>query len=847
MHMNSLKKTGFIVSTVFVLAGCSFLFSAGWQNGNFTIGDVNGRKMLVSPAGKPFYSIAMCYAWGPDTGTYSGQPRTLKRISGDLAIMKKHGFNTLNLYGLDCLDDVLKWCDDNEFGFYPRMSYYNLSDFPKELKEFPDFMNPDFRRMAKKYFDQYCPIFRKHPSVIALDLDQRWMFPLDWGGENRVGKPMLGSASVAYLPKWLKDQYKDIGLLNKIWRKNYRTFEDVLSDGEIIKNGIMQDVKKFPWRLDIYNYTLWTINDFLKDLTAYIRTIDIPQRLITYTTEHPEVCPNPVSTKAGSGIDFISPVQYNQQADYNRDWIGLGQLLYTVKWQADLNDMPAYISETGFRTSPLKQNPPFMLYAAGKPGDEKFIAEMYLRQTALENIWPWMLGWTHFKLYDKLVEGDFGYLRDDRTLKPISELGEYINDKLQINNKKEKDTEVWIFFPDYAIASPFASYQQFKSLVLALEFDFLKEFDRMIGDVQKYISMPSSEIQKSELLTKMQDLYDSKWVSFKFTSKIPDDEKPVLLAGRSLEQLSLADREKLKNKKVITMVQAGMEDERYNKTDKWFLSLLDLNTDKFKSKVSQLDIGKYLNNNAFSGSVSQNSNNLFLDADSLPAGGLLFSCAANDIPFKFPEKTAGKNNNIECNGQTIRFSPDSAGKIHFLAAAHGGDTGGSVKLVYKDGSSETVFMGETVTDYHYAPVFGHYAVSAKDANGKAAYLCHAVVNANAAKKIIAIILPSSKRLHVFGITLESGSGSIPDVTVQVKADGLESKGKAYWQYPLEKNEISGKVLAVFADDKVAVCQSRDGKKTVFLYDALTWKGDPSEISKDLGLTASILKKTLNSK
>ncbi|MBN1384143.1 MAG: beta-galactosidase [Elusimicrobia bacterium] len=846
-----MKKRFFVFAAVCSLSIFllnSVLTAKGWKKGYFRIEEVNGRKIFIDPNGKPFYSIAMCYAWGPDTGVYSEEAKDAKKGINDLIIMKKHGFNTLNLYGLFNLEEVLTWCDANEFAFYPRMNYYELPDFPKTLKEFPDFMDPDFRENAKKYFDAYCPIFKKHPCVQAIDMDQRWLFPLDWSGEKHVGKVMLGSASIKYMPKWLKKKYKKIEVLNKLWRKDYKSFNDILDDKEVIRNGVIRELTEQPWRLDIYEYALWTTDDFLKELTSYIRKIDIPQRMVTYTTEMPEVCPFPLSTKESSGLDFVSPVHYNSGQDLGRDWIGLGELLYMVKWHSDLQDMLSYISETGFRTSPLKQNPPFKMYAYSRDGDEDLAAEMYLRQTALENIWPWMGGWTHFKFYDKLFEGDFGYIRDDRTLKPVSDLGQYINDKLPVNYNKEKDTQVWIYYPKYAIAAPKACFRQFKSLVMILENDFLKEFDRMIEKCSKYIKKPSEDITKTELFTKLVDVFEEKWISFKFTSEIPEDDKPIIIGGNSLELLSMEDRKKLESKKVITMVQAGVMDDRCNKTDKWFLSLLDIDYEKFRPRITHLKLDKYFNNDGIASEKNKKDgifgNNPAYSSESLPAGEKIFDCNGADIAFMFPDTSDGKNNNIQCSGQKIEFSPESCSVIHFLAASHDSDTVGSIEIVYSDGSKEKKFMGATVTDWKYTPVFGHAAVKGKSMDKKDVFMTHIAVNCNVTKKIKTIVLPVNKKIHIFAVTLEGGTSTGMNVDVNIKAGKKSSKGTAYWMVPLEKNEVPGKVLAAFSDGKAAVAQSKDGTKTVFLYDALTWKGEDNELSKDVDFTSEILKEIL---
>lgn len=836
---------------VFLIACCTYSAAfpeEAWEEGCFQIKEINGRKIFTDPSGKPFYSIAMCYAWGPDSGILSKEDKNFPKITADLNIMKEHGFNTLNLYGLHDLEEILTWCDKNNFAFYPRMSYYDLPDFPKTLKEFPDFMDPEFRESAKLYFDKYCPIFKKHPSVLAIDMDQRWMFPLDWGGEKHLGKPMLGQASIQQMPSWLKNKYKNITEINRLWKKNYKDFADILSDKEIIKDGAVLDLGRSPWRVDIYEYTLWTVNDFLKDITSYIRKIDQEKRLITITTEMPEVCPFPISTFENSGINFASPVHYNSQADFNRDWIGAGELLYMVKWHYDMQDMPAYISETGFRTSPLKQNPPFMLYAAGKPGDEDFIAEMYLRQSALLDIWPWMTGWTHFKMYDKLAEGDFGYIRDDRTLKPVSALGKYINSVLPINYKGEKEPEVWIFYPEYCLSSYYASYFQFKTLVLLLEYDFMQEFDKMVKKSSKYTKNPSDDIKNSRLIKDLQKVYDEKWVPFKFTSQVPEDDKPVIVAGRSLEQLSMTDREKLRGKKVITMVCAGTEDERYNKTEKWFLSGLGIDSSKADPDFIPADLQLLFNNDGISGGKTADGGNFYsgesYDENSLPKGGDL-SCVKADAAFTFPENLPGKNNNMALKGQNLTVGEASYAYVHLLASADANDIVGKLYLNYSDGTREPAYIGETVADWKNPPHFGHYALEAKNNTGEAVYIGHYAVKCNAVKKLRSITFMENPKIHVFAVSLETARGIVKDVDVTVSFGRRRTKGKAYWMMPVEKRDFDGEVIASFSDGKVAVALNKQNRRAAFLYDSLTWAGSPDELSKDLNFTAAVLKRVIS--
>lgn len=548
------------------------------QGGYFKIGIINEREIFIDPLGKPFYSKGMIYAYGPDRGPLKHN-LTAQRVIDDLILIKGHGFNTLNLYGNRFLEEILSWCEKNKIAVYLRTDYTNLPTLPQELAQFPDFMDPQFREMAKHSFDGLLNITKNYHSVLAIDMDQRWLFDVDYHGRERFGVPKLGPKSIEYLPLWLKRKHKDIETLNRAWNKEYHSFDEVLKDRDVIIGNYIRDLDCMPWRVDFVEYTLWTINDFLKELTGYMRTID-PYHLITYTTDLPEVIPFPISTKENSGIDFISPVHLNSKEDFFRDWIGNGELLYMTKWLNDLYDMPVYISDTGFRTSPLQQNPPNMNYALAERNNETHVAELYLREMSLISIYPWTLGWAYFKLYDKLLEGDFGYIRDDRSLKPVSKLGQYINNRFSINRNKEKEPVVWIYYPAHALASPYPSYQQYKSLVLMLEEDFLSQHEKMVKETLRYVRRPSNKISQNRLLTKLSQTFNGKWLPFAFTSKIPNDDRPVILAGRALEQLTQNDRILLATKRTITIGPIGINDERFNDTKDLYLDLVGIRLNK---------------------------------------------------------------------------------------------------------------------------------------------------------------------------------------------------------------------------------------------------------------------------
>lgn len=564
---NNLKK---LLSTFELLKNLT-----DWTKGDhFRLSTIHDREIFIDPIGMPFYSKGMIYAYGHDQGPLKDN-LTLERIIEDISIIKSHGFNTLNLYGDKFLDEILTWCDKNKIAVYPRADYTNFSSIQNFSAQYPDFMDPRFRKLAKHSLDKLLTIIRNHHCILAIDIDQRWLFDIDYRGSKRSGIPKLGQKSLKYFPKWLKEKYKDIESLNEMWGKQYSNFEELLDDNDVVIDNYVRNLNKKPWRLDFVEYTLWTINDFLKDITSYIRTID-PYHLITYTSDLPEVIPFPISTLQNSGIDFISPVHFNSEEDFNRDWIGSAEFLYMTKWLHDLYNMPVYINDTGFRTTSLAQNPPNMTYAVAEEYNEAHVAELYFRQMSLMTTCPWIVGWAYFMLYDKLAEGDFGYIRDDGSLKPISFFGQFFNKELSPNMTAEKNPQLWIYYPYYALSSPFPSYQQYKSLVVILEDDFFTQYEALVQKALPNIANPTDKITKIAFLKELNSIFNATWVPFRFTADIPSDKTIIILAGKALEQLSKKDRLLLSAKKTITFGLIGIKNERYHDTEPFCLSVMGI-------------------------------------------------------------------------------------------------------------------------------------------------------------------------------------------------------------------------------------------------------------------------------
>lgn len=794
----------------------------GWpQDKYFRIGQVNGRQIFIDPKGKPFYSKAMVYAYGPENGPMKGKV-TAEFALQELEIMKKHGFNTLDLYGDAYLQDIMKWCDDNEFGLYFRTSYTN--------KEFPDFMDPAFREEAKHFFDTFLANIKGHPCVLAIDMDQRWLFDLDWTGKKRYGIPRLGPESVKYLPVWLESKYKNISDLNQLWRRAYVTFADVLLDGEIISQGKIVDLDRKPWRVDIVEYTSWVVNDFLKDLTAYMRIID-PDHMITYTTELPEIAPFPVSTKENSGIDFISPVHYNLDLDYNRDWIANAKIIFQTKFHSDMGGLPVFINESGFRTTWLEATPENMGYASARLGDEQQVAELYLRQASVTASYPWMLGWGWFKWYDKFFEGDFGYIRDDRSLKPISDAGQYATGKIAVNMKKERNPKAWIYYPEYALASPLTSFPQGKTLMLLLENDYLSEYEKAVKEIMPELAKPSDRISRSRLVNSLPDLFNQKWYPFAFTPLIPDDGNVILLAGGSLEQLSMVDRIALANKKTITFGPVGLTDERYNKTDPWYLEIAGIPKDILSENAVCVKLDK---------SYNDDGKDIPYGIKELPGSNKVFECRGGDAVFTFPDKNDKNVNNVQCRGQSIVVPEGIYSNANFLVVSSGGDIAAKVAFVYSDGSSDEQYFAPSIADWKSEPHFGHAAI--KTAGDR--YMSHIMAPVSPSKYLTSIRLPDSPLVHIFAVTLTEG-GTARNAAVEVQKGPITSSGICYWalSVPQDKN-AQYRVLATFKNGNPAIVQSKDGKHIAYLYDPLTWSSNANEISADIKNQADILKSLL---
>ncbi|MEW5693753.1 MAG: beta-galactosidase [Candidatus Hydrogenedentota bacterium] len=799
-----MKKTDILVIHLFLMFASSCLLAVGWENkGYFTLKNIDGREIFSDPDGSTFYSIGMVYAYGPENPELKIK-LTPEKVINDLEIIKEHSFNTLNLYGDLFLDSILPWCDKNKMAVYFRTKYAE--------ENFPDFLDPAFFDKVKKYYDEFYKKINNHHCVLAIDMDQRWMLAdADWSGTLHGSKLKIGDKTLSYLPNWLKDKYNSIDVLNKIWNKNYLDFNDVLKDEEIIK---AEAIGLKPYRLDLVLFSNWSINSFLQKLTTYMKFLN-PNYLITYTTELPEVFLFPLSTKQNSGIDFISPVHYNSDAHFNRDWIAAAKLIFQSKFHYDLQNLTVYISETGFRTDPLSQTPPAMMYASSKLRDKEHQAEMYLREMTLLNALPFISGWGYFKFYDKWFEGDFGYINDDVSLKPISKTGKILNKKLPINLKQEKEPIVWIYYPQYAFSSNYASSKQYQTLVLLLENEYLKKYETIINNLLRSLDSPSDENIKKPLNELVSD-FDRLWLPFKFTDTIPNDDKPIILAGRSLEVISLSDREKLKNKKTITLGEIGKQDEGYNKTDDWYLEILGINTKELKDKYQTHPL-------PFDYSFSNNE----IICNSCNTHFIISKTADDNLCY------------LKCMKQKIDIADDYYTKIHFLIASSSSDYCEKISLLYQDRTIEQRYFAPTIPSYLEKPNFGHLGLVEK-VNYQTVYITHLDISCNIMKKLDAIILPDNEEIYLFAVSFNN-SGKVNNSYVEINFGDDRIKGSSPWVFLLDNiTEKNYNILARFGNGYPAVIQTNDARHTAFLYDALTWDSKNDEISREIESQSNIL-------
>ncbi|MFH0907213.1 MAG: beta-galactosidase [bacterium] len=776
--------------------------SAAWEAGTrFRVEQVNGKPCLVAPDGTPFKSVGMVWAYGPERGPLANRVDKEKLIR-HLALIKSLGFNTLNLYGDQMISGMLAWCDENELAVYFRTAFNDIQGLSPDQREFPDLMDPTFREKAKKRYAGLLAQVRRHPSVLAIDTDNRWLFPVEWSGTMRIDQPKLGPHGLDRFPEWLKHRYGSVEAMNAAWDTSFAGFDGILHDRRAARDGMFHPLGNNPWRVDVYQYVLWTQADFLGDLAAYLKA-ESDGVLVTATTEHPECVPD-TNPSPDAGIDFMSPVHYNTVDDYQRDLPALCKLIYETRWHYDMQGGPTYISESGWRTSPLEQNPPNLGYAMMEPRDEDVAAKCYAMQFSLLNVLPWVSGYGYFKLYDKVPEGDFGYLRDDGTRKPQAFVGDAINRAFAAADMPDPEPQAWIYYPDYAIATHRPGFKQIKSFVFLWEKAFL---DALRGRVDQYwIGLRGGDRDAGAAFAQEVTAdFKKLWRGFAFARTLPRDDKPIVLLSTVSEILSYRDRAALMDRKTLSFGDAGLLDDAMRPTPSWLRESLRLDQDAVMETRTAFD----------------------------PATG-------KDLPEKKPwwswipwyeEKAWTWRNHlagpVTCTGQTLKLSKGYCKQVELLAGSTDGDAAASCELVYADDGSTVAILGPTVSDTRFKPVMTEGVKIAGE------YWSAIALPVDPHRKLVALRLPDARWIRIRGAVKVSG-GATTNTTVVLR-DGKETiSGDSKWVLGLGEGARSKlKVLKSFANGSPAVAAS--GSHVAFLYDALDWGAGTNEISRFVDL------------
>ena len=796
---NNLRATALLV--VLFLGVGVIGAPAAWEPGTqFGVGEVSGRPCLIDPAGRPFKSVGMVWAYGPERGPLAGE-LTAERVIRQCQDIKDLGFNTLNLYGDRFLPEMLAWCDENELAVYFRTAYVSFADLPGELKEFPDYMDPELRRTAREYYRKnYIDVLKGHPSVLAIDMDHRWLFPLDWSGARRFDEPKLQAKAAAYFPKWLAERYGDIGNLNGKWGTTYGSFDDVLRDPKLVSGGRFRKLENHPARVDVYLYALWTAEDFLRELCAFLQS-ELPGVLITPTTEHPECLPD-VNPDPSTGIAFMSPVHYNGIDDFSRDLPSLCKLIYETRWHYDMQGGPVYISETGFRTSTLEQNPPVVNYAWAEPPTEENAARMYAAQFALMNVLPWLGGYGYFMLYDKWPEGDFGYLRDDGTKKPMALAGDAINRAFaKAVTFRDPEPQVWIYYPDYAQASHRPGFQQLKTWVAAWEYPFLSTLGKRVDQYGEGLMTgdPNAGAKFGAVVSKD---FRKFWRGFAFTRTIPDDNKPVVLLSTISEILSDDDREALRAKKTITFGAVGVRDRFMKETEPWFLSALGLSSAQQRERFLLLNL-----TNAAARPV---------EVSGAITGTNLSPWRAMD-PAMF-------DRGIPCDGQVLAVPSGRYLRVEMLAGSSEGNAAPFCRAEYSNGERRNLVMGPTIGDMRFEPVMTDH-VKRGDT-----FLSRILMPLEPSLELRTIELPRAPWVRLCGVVLVEG-GAAANCRIGINNGNEILERVTPWWLRLTDAPGELRVLESFAGGDPAVVAR--GTHVAFLFDPLTWAGKTNEISGEV--------------
>jgi hypothetical protein len=142
-----------------------------------------------------------------------------------------------------------------------------------------------------------------------------------------------------------------------------------------------------------------------------------------------------------------------------------------------------------------------------------------------------------------------------------------------------------VYYPTYALAAPYAAYEHDKTLLEILEYDFFQAYEERVTETLNQVPWPLTKtltvtqchaITSTRLLTDLVNVFNEHWQSFAFTSTVPTDDLPILLAGRALEPLSSHDRDALAQKRTVTFGPVGTSDERFHSTIPWYAAIVSM-------------------------------------------------------------------------------------------------------------------------------------------------------------------------------------------------------------------------------------------------------------------------------
>ena len=154
-------------------------------------------------------------------------------------------------------------------------------------------------------------------------------------------------------------------------------------------------------------------------------------------------------------------------------------------------------------------------------------------------------------------------------------------------------------------------------------------------------------------------------------------------------------------------------------------------------------------------------------AENLPSTGSAFSFS--NVHFLFPSKEQGDFNNVACAGQRIELPQGRYKALHVVGASENGSFRDTLELAYKEGPGEAELA---LTDWCQAAGFGERTAFEADARYTYSSERNRVVREavkpriwlqriplDPRKTLDAVVLPYSRRMHVFAATLEAADWS----------------------------------------------------------------------------------------